>query len=221
MAYNVQTIFFLDPSSTSSSHLCTYIGTSNCNPSFSFRHQGTQIPQHLKLYNFIMAGTTLDIIPASLARDNPTFFEPYQHKLPSNASVILLFGLTGAGKTSYINRMTNSDLEVSDTITSGTLKVQFVNTLIGGKLVSLVDTPGFDDLERSVAEILLNNMNLHGAQTYRLNQEEEKDKAMAVALLRHEPTLLQIQLDNDVSMTEYGKATGREVKERIESSSQK
>ena len=87
--------------------------------------------------------------------------------------------------------------------------------------MSLVDTPGFDDLERSVAEILLNNMNLHGAQTYRLNQEEEKDKAMAVALLRHEPTLLQIQLDNDVSMTEYGKATCREVKERIESSSQK
>ncbi|KAE9372080.1 hypothetical protein N431DRAFT_235870 [Stipitochalara longipes BDJ] len=210
-----------------------------------------------------MAQNALQRAHESLEWKNPTF-QSYQHNIPTGSSVILLLGLTGAGKTSYINRITQSALQISDRMFSGTLKVQFVNTTIQGKLVSFVDTPGFDDPERSVAEILLSitawirdnlgdkhkvtaalylhsietsrvfesaqsnvklfeqivgrnamanvglvsthwdavtipiaeqrekwllenswsNMTLHGAQSYRLNQEEEKDKTMATSLLR-------------------------------------
>jgi len=84
--------------------------------------------------------------------------------------LIAVLGVTGAGKSTFINRATGSCLPVGHSIVScmyiiynvrlflirrpGTKDLAYADTRIDGKLVRLIDTPGFDDTERTDADIL-------------------------------------------------------------------
>ncbi|PMD38899.1 hypothetical protein L207DRAFT_530362 [Hyaloscypha variabilis F] len=68
--------------------------------------------------------------------------------------IVLVFGLTGAGKSTYINNITGASLPVRDDLYSCTKTAEAPHAMIEGVDVAFVDTPGFNDPERSDAEIL-------------------------------------------------------------------
>ncbi|KAK1757084.1 P-loop containing nucleoside triphosphate hydrolase protein [Echria macrotheca] len=69
--------------------------------------------------------------------------------------LIAVIGVTGAGKTTFVSRATGrSDLQVGHGIDSCTQDVIPVTYTLDGRKVTLIDTPGFDDSERSDADIL-------------------------------------------------------------------
>ncbi|KAI0696924.1 P-loop containing nucleoside triphosphate hydrolase protein [Cytidiella melzeri] len=76
-------------------------------------------------------------------------------------AVIFVMGPTGAGKTTFINVASKSDLRVGSSLQSCTDQIQFsrqfhVKDKDNEKLrrVVLVDSPGFDDTEKSDSDIL-------------------------------------------------------------------
>ncbi|OCH89851.1 hypothetical protein OBBRIDRAFT_756015 [Obba rivulosa] len=63
-------------------------------------------------------------------------------------------GASGTGKSTFINLVSNSSLAVGTTLDSCTAEVQASQTFeLDGRRVKLVDTPGFDDSEKSDVEI--------------------------------------------------------------------
>ncbi|KAF9421204.1 hypothetical protein BGZ76_004005, partial [Entomortierella beljakovae] len=73
----------------------------------------------------------------------------------SSTKVILVMGTTGAGKSYLIKEISsNKDVVVGGGLESCTQKVQQVDCKIGDQSVMILDTPGFDDTERSDGEIL-------------------------------------------------------------------
>jgi len=70
-------------------------------------------------------------------------------------TLIAVIGVTGAGKTTFVSRATGrSDLVIGHGIDSCTQDVIPISYMLDGKEVTLIDTPGFDDSERSDADIL-------------------------------------------------------------------
>ncbi|KAK7033306.1 GTP-binding protein A [Favolaschia claudopus] len=68
---------------------------------------------------------------------------------------IAVMGPTGVGKTSFINLVSGSNLRVGRNLVSCTSVVQVEPPfLLDGRAVTLIDTPGFDDTNRSDADIL-------------------------------------------------------------------
>ena len=60
--------------------------------------------------------------------------------------VFVLLGLTGVGKSSFINGITNTQkCEIGHNAKSCTKNIQMVNTLLNGINYYIIDTPGFDD----------------------------------------------------------------------------
>ncbi|KAI0342631.1 hypothetical protein BDW22DRAFT_127156 [Trametopsis cervina] len=75
--------------------------------------------------------------------------------LDQQDSLILVMGLTGAGKTTFINKASGSNLVIGGGLESCTSEIQTSEQFeLDGHVVTLVDTPGFDDTTRSEAEIL-------------------------------------------------------------------
>ncbi|KIW01319.1 uncharacterized protein PV09_07355 [Verruconis gallopava] len=69
--------------------------------------------------------------------------------------LIAVIGVTGAGKSTFINRAAGRNiLQVGHTFDSCTQSVNCVRTEIDGREVFLIDTPGFDDSQRTDAEVL-------------------------------------------------------------------
>ncbi|CAN9280672.1 unnamed protein product [Alternaria alternata] len=69
--------------------------------------------------------------------------------------IIAVMGITGCGKTTFINLLSDRKLEVSNGLDSCTASVQVVPcTSESGTKFYLVDTPGFDDTYRTESEIL-------------------------------------------------------------------
>ncbi|GJE89977.1 P-loop containing nucleoside triphosphate hydrolase protein [Phanerochaete sordida] len=69
--------------------------------------------------------------------------------------LIAVMGATGAGKSTFINLLSDSDLAVGEGLKSCTTRVETANTFeLYGKLITLVDTPGFDDTTVSDTDIL-------------------------------------------------------------------
>jgi predicted GTPase len=61
----------------------------------------------------------------------------------------------GSGKSTFINLISGSTLGVSDSMESCTSTVQAsIPFELGGQTVTLIDTPGFDDTNRSDADVL-------------------------------------------------------------------
>ncbi|KAF9463781.1 P-loop containing nucleoside triphosphate hydrolase protein, partial [Collybia nuda] len=68
---------------------------------------------------------------------------------------IALLGATGSGKSTFINLLTGSNLRVSSSLQSCTQKVSMTeNFKLGDYTYRFIDTPGFDDTDRSEVEIL-------------------------------------------------------------------
>ncbi|TDL22515.1 hypothetical protein BD410DRAFT_748191 [Rickenella mellea] len=58
---------------------------------------------------------------------------------------IYIMGPTGAGKTSFINAVTQSQYTTSSGLRSSTNSLQESTLILHGETITLVDTPGFDD----------------------------------------------------------------------------
>ncbi|KAH8714048.1 P-loop containing nucleoside triphosphate hydrolase protein, partial [Phaeosphaeriaceae sp. PMI808] len=71
-----------------------------------------------------------------------------------NEVFIAVMGQTGAGKSSFINWVTGGNLVEGESLSSCTQEVQSASTVIDGRAVTLIDTPGFDDSTRFDGEIL-------------------------------------------------------------------
>jgi GTP-binding protein EngB required for normal cell division len=116
---------------------------------------------------------TYEIIPECIASSS----QDSTAKTASDSSVIAVFGMTGTGKSSFIRKLTGTEVKVGHGLHScrshvlqgapvlktfigwslmmvGTSEIQEVPCRIGARDVTLVDTPGFGDTERSEAEIL-------------------------------------------------------------------
>ncbi|KAF9115032.1 hypothetical protein BGX27_009150 [Mortierella sp. AM989] len=72
----------------------------------------------------------------------------------STMKIILVMGITGAGKSYLIREISGQDVEVGHNLESCTQKIQQVRCQIAGQSVMLLDTPGFDDTNRSDTEVL-------------------------------------------------------------------
>ncbi|RSL54237.1 hypothetical protein CEP54_009996 [Fusarium duplospermum] len=69
--------------------------------------------------------------------------------------MIVVMGVTGSGKSYLINCIAGKEVVVEGPdMDSCTQECQMVPVVIGGSKVMLIDTPGFDDSERSEAAIL-------------------------------------------------------------------
>ncbi|KAK3357920.1 P-loop containing nucleoside triphosphate hydrolase protein [Lasiosphaeria hispida] len=69
--------------------------------------------------------------------------------------LIGLIGVTGAGKTTFASIASGqTDLKIGNTLRSCTQEPQVVKFEVDGRSIIMVDTPGFDDDERSDVEIL-------------------------------------------------------------------
>lgn len=72
--------------------------------------------------------------------------------------IVLILGLTGAGKTTFLNHLaeTNFPVAVDDDMEACTATTQTAVAIVGGVEILLVDTPGFDDPDKSEARVLIN-----------------------------------------------------------------
>ncbi|KAK4159912.1 P-loop containing nucleoside triphosphate hydrolase protein [Cladorrhinum sp. PSN259] len=70
------------------------------------------------------------------------------------ASIILVMGMTGSGKSRFVNFLKPGATVEGSTLRSETSECQIVPIRVGRELVYVVDTPGFDDTDRSDAEVL-------------------------------------------------------------------
>ncbi|ORZ12598.1 P-loop containing nucleoside triphosphate hydrolase protein, partial [Lobosporangium transversale] len=68
--------------------------------------------------------------------------------------IILVMGMTGAGKSYLIRDISGQDVEVGDDLESCTQNIEPITCEIDGELVTILDTPGFDDTKRSDTQVL-------------------------------------------------------------------
>ncbi|KAI1637844.1 P-loop containing nucleoside triphosphate hydrolase protein [Biscogniauxia mediterranea] len=73
---------------------------------------------------------------------------------PAPVTLIAVMGLTGTGKTSFINKLTGANLETSSSLKSCTKSISSASLTLEGRTVILIDSPGFDDTEIQDADIL-------------------------------------------------------------------
>ncbi|KKP03521.1 hypothetical protein THAR02_04384 [Trichoderma harzianum] len=70
---------------------------------------------------------------------------------------IAVMGVTGAGKSSLISRCTGKNVKIGHKLVSCTADVEDVEFMLNDRVcVHLIDTPGFDDTNRSDVEVLQN-----------------------------------------------------------------
>ncbi|KDQ08309.1 hypothetical protein BOTBODRAFT_166021 [Botryobasidium botryosum FD-172 SS1] len=68
--------------------------------------------------------------------------------------IIAVMGPTGAGKTTLINQATGGELGVGHGLQSMTDSIQIASFEYGGRRIRLIDTPGFDDTNKTDTDIL-------------------------------------------------------------------
>lgn len=74
---------------------------------------------------------------------------------PNREIRIAVMGATGSGKSTFINKASGSTLPVGRGLESCTSEVRTSRSfVVSGRVVTLIDTPGFDDTSRSDTDIL-------------------------------------------------------------------
>ncbi|KAG0013605.1 hypothetical protein BGZ80_010969 [Entomortierella chlamydospora] len=68
--------------------------------------------------------------------------------------VILVMGITGAGKSYLIREISGCDVKVGNNLESCTQQIDVIQCQIASQGVVILDTPGFDDTHRSDTEVL-------------------------------------------------------------------
>ncbi|KIW14312.1 hypothetical protein PV08_07094 [Exophiala spinifera] len=68
--------------------------------------------------------------------------------------IIAVMGVTGAGKSTFISLLCEQDIEIGHGQKSCTTNVGVYHFNLGGVRIWLIDTPGFDDTNRSDTEVL-------------------------------------------------------------------
>lgn len=68
--------------------------------------------------------------------------------------IIAVMGITGTGKSTFIQKITKKDVKIGEGTQSQTQDVDYYGTTIQGTEVWFIDTPGFDDSGRTDAQIL-------------------------------------------------------------------
>lgn len=87
--------------------------------------------------------------------DSPHRDEPRLPDFKPGDIIIAVMGITGCGKTTFVNLFAQEPLEVGHGLDSCTVSVQVATCRTeDGTKIYLVDTPGFDDTYRSDSEIL-------------------------------------------------------------------
>ncbi|KAH7357642.1 P-loop containing nucleoside triphosphate hydrolase protein [Pyrenochaeta sp. MPI-SDFR-AT-0127] len=99
-----------------------------------------------------MATVVMD--PSGLLRNPPVPPSMSHTNLPGDI-IIAVMGITGCGKTTFVNHFSENRLPIGHGLDSCTQSVEVVPcTLEDGTKIYLVDTPGFDDSLRTDSEIL-------------------------------------------------------------------
>ncbi|KAL8420694.1 hypothetical protein RB594_003475 [Gaeumannomyces avenae] len=75
-------------------------------------------------------------------------------KPPPNAVFLLVMGMTGSGKSSFVASCTGRDVVVGHGLQSCTSDITIFDFALDGHKVYLIDTPGFNDTHKSDAETL-------------------------------------------------------------------
>ncbi|KAF4966909.1 hypothetical protein FSARC_5473 [Fusarium sarcochroum] len=70
------------------------------------------------------------------------------------SALIAVVGMTGSGKSTFIQHLTGQVVRIGHSLHSETSSIQEVHFKLGGRDVTLVDTPGFDDTILSDTEVL-------------------------------------------------------------------
>ncbi|RDL31499.1 p-loop containing nucleoside triphosphate hydrolase protein [Venustampulla echinocandica] len=74
---------------------------------------------------------------------------------PKDVILIAVLGVTGAGKTTFISKATGrTDLKIGHGLSSCTQDISVAHLEMQGKKIALIDTPGFDDTNKTDAEVL-------------------------------------------------------------------
>ncbi|KAL7270429.1 hypothetical protein RUND412_006868 [Rhizina undulata] len=68
--------------------------------------------------------------------------------------LIAVMGMTGVGKSSFISRITGQNVKIGHNLQSCTQEIELAQCRIGDYNVTFVDTPGFDDTDRSDTDVL-------------------------------------------------------------------
>ncbi|KAL8653076.1 MAG: hypothetical protein Q9226_003996 [Calogaya cf. arnoldii] len=74
--------------------------------------------------------------------------------IPERPKLIAIMGPTGTGKSTFISKLAAREMKIGHNLSSCTEEVEEVPCKVGDQYVILVDTPGFNDTNRSDTEIL-------------------------------------------------------------------
>ncbi|KAL7270430.1 hypothetical protein RUND412_006869 [Rhizina undulata] len=69
-------------------------------------------------------------------------------------ALIAVMGMTGVGKSSFISAVTNKNVKIGHSLQSCTQEIELTKCRIGDYNVTFIDTPGFDDTDRSDTDVL-------------------------------------------------------------------
>ncbi|KAF4955416.1 hypothetical protein FSARC_11848, partial [Fusarium sarcochroum] len=75
-------------------------------------------------------------------------------QLPPGDTAILVMGVTGVGKSTFISKLTGEDAGIGHELTSYTKGIGIYSMTIANRVIYLVDTPGFNDTWRFDLDIL-------------------------------------------------------------------
>lgn len=92
--------------------------------------------------------------------------EPVSDKMAPDDIIIAVMGITGSGKTTFISRCMGEDVGIGHGLESCTQDVAIHSFRRRGRVIRLIDTPGFDDTSKSDVNIL-NNIAFWLSHAYR------------------------------------------------------
>ncbi|KAG7092042.1 hypothetical protein E1B28_008423 [Marasmius oreades] len=83
------------------------------------------------------------------------------------AALIAVMGATGSGKSTFINKACDAGMAVGNDLESCTQSIEVSKSFtMGGRTVYMIDTPGFDDTNKSDADVL-KEIALYLAESYK------------------------------------------------------